>query len=242
MAAVLRAQQPAMPVIGFLNSGSPQAFAHLAGRSAWAWARLVMSRTRTWRSNIAGRTVNTIDCLNWPPIWSAVRWPSSPLEARLGTRRQGGDLDDPDRLHERRTTRSSPVSSPASTGRAAISPACICSLPSWRQSNSDCCTIVPAEPGVRRAPEPDYPTCPRSSRTSFRRRPRSREANRNPEATTEPRYRDSLCNLRAKASMRSWSVPILFSSAVANKSSRWRHAMRCPRSTVLREYRRSRRL
>ena len=33
-----------------------------------------MSRAGTWRSNIAGRRANTIDCRQWRPIWCAVGW------------------------------------------------------------------------------------------------------------------------------------------------------------------------
>ena len=68
-----RAQQPAMPVIGFLNAASPDQFAHVVPRSVQGLKKRATSRARTWRSNIAGRRVNTIGCRRWRPNWFAVR-------------------------------------------------------------------------------------------------------------------------------------------------------------------------
>ena len=69
-----RAQQPAMPVIGFLHARIARSV-HVADRrrSVKASRTPAMSRAKTWRSNIAGRTANTIDCRRWRPIWFAVR-------------------------------------------------------------------------------------------------------------------------------------------------------------------------
>jgi putative ABC transport system substrate-binding protein len=60
-----RAQQPAMPVIGFLSGQSPTAAisAHLGASS----------RVATSRSNISGRRAATIGCRRSPPISFAVR-------------------------------------------------------------------------------------------------------------------------------------------------------------------------
>ena len=67
-----RAQQAAMPVIGFLDSvsadfGDPE----IARDSGRASVKQDTSRVKTWRSNIAGRKANTIGCRSWRPIWSA---------------------------------------------------------------------------------------------------------------------------------------------------------------------------
>ena len=56
-----RAQQPAMPVIGFLGGTSPTHLRTVCAHSARASRTAAMSRARTWRSNIAGLRVNSID-------------------------------------------------------------------------------------------------------------------------------------------------------------------------------------
>jgi hypothetical protein len=71
--AVVRAQQPAKPVIGFLNSASPGAFVPYVAAFLEGLKDTGYSRARTWRSNIAGPRVNTIDCPLWRPIWLAVK-------------------------------------------------------------------------------------------------------------------------------------------------------------------------
>ena len=70
-----RAQQPAMPVIGFLSLGSREADTEPHERRSGGVSRKsAMSRDKTWRSNIAGRNTNTI---------AFQRWQSTSLAARL---------------------------------------------------------------------------------------------------------------------------------------------------------------
>jgi hypothetical protein len=62
-----RAQQAAMPVIGFLSSSAP------ADRARYLTAfrqgvRKATSTARAWRSSIAGRRTNTTDCPTSQPI------------------------------------------------------------------------------------------------------------------------------------------------------------------------------
>ena len=71
-----RAQQPAMPVIGFLNGVSPTACAdHMRrippgpGRN-----RLCRGPQRRDRIPLGGRPIS-IACQSWRPIWSAGRSP-----------------------------------------------------------------------------------------------------------------------------------------------------------------------
>jgi hypothetical protein len=66
-------QQPKMPAIGFLNSGWPDLDAYLV-RAFRQGLSETMSRARTWPSNIAGRTANTIECRRWRLSWFVIRW------------------------------------------------------------------------------------------------------------------------------------------------------------------------
>ena len=62
-----RAQQPAVPVIGFMHILSPENVPHFVPAFRVSRSR-ASSKARTWRSNIGGRTDNTIDCRSWQPI------------------------------------------------------------------------------------------------------------------------------------------------------------------------------
>jgi putative tryptophan/tyrosine transport system substrate-binding protein len=61
-----RAQQPAMPVIGYLNLASPESdTSRLTG----------LRRGLNLVSNIAGRETKLTDCRRWRLTWSNFEWP-----------------------------------------------------------------------------------------------------------------------------------------------------------------------
>jgi putative tryptophan/tyrosine transport system substrate-binding protein len=62
------AQQPAMPVIGFLHPGSPETYAKFSAEFRKGLGESGYVEGAMWRSNTAGRTVKMIDCPNWRPI------------------------------------------------------------------------------------------------------------------------------------------------------------------------------
>ena len=73
-----QAQQPAMPVIGFLGSTSPDLYAGISSpRSGRALTKPVTSRDGTSRSNIDGPTANTIVYQPSRPNWWTSRLQSS---------------------------------------------------------------------------------------------------------------------------------------------------------------------
>ena len=94
---VARAQQPAMPLIGFLESASPDARAPYVDAFLRAWesgfveGQNVMIEYRS----AEGRP---IDCRSWRPTWFAVRWPSWSRLHGVGARGQASYLDHSDRV------------------------------------------------------------------------------------------------------------------------------------------------
>jgi hypothetical protein len=75
---VARAQQPAMPVIGVLSTGSPGLGFFMPPGPFVAAFRQGLSETgyaraAPWRSNTAGLKTNSIACRHWQPIWFAAR-------------------------------------------------------------------------------------------------------------------------------------------------------------------------
>ena len=69
-----RAQQ-AMPVVGYLNSGSPEPMTHLAAafQQGFSESGYVEGQNVTIEYRWAEEPM--IDCRCWRAIWSAVRWP-----------------------------------------------------------------------------------------------------------------------------------------------------------------------
>jgi hypothetical protein len=65
-----RAQQPAVPVIGFLGVGSLDNTGSIWPRSAKASTKPDLWKVRTSRSNIVGRMASSTGFRPWPPIWS----------------------------------------------------------------------------------------------------------------------------------------------------------------------------
>ena len=65
-----RAQQPAMPVIGYLNFGSPE-----SDTSRLTGLRRGLNETGYVEVNIAGRETKQIDCRRWRLTSSDFEWP-----------------------------------------------------------------------------------------------------------------------------------------------------------------------
>ena len=67
---VARAQQPALPVIGFLGVSSLEKMGVVFfSTSNAAWLRLAIWRTAMSRSSTAGRTITMIACPHSPRNW-----------------------------------------------------------------------------------------------------------------------------------------------------------------------------
>jgi hypothetical protein len=69
-----RGQQPAMPVIGWLNSETPSGYAPFVSVFRQGVTEAEFVETAMWRLNTAGPRVITIDYRHWRPSWFAIRW------------------------------------------------------------------------------------------------------------------------------------------------------------------------
>ena len=70
-----RAQQPAMPLIGFLNATSPDEFADRLRGFHRGLKETGYVEAKTFRLNTAGPTINLTGFRRWPPSWFAGRSP-----------------------------------------------------------------------------------------------------------------------------------------------------------------------
>ena len=70
-ARALRAQQKAMPVIGYLGIASPVPAAPFLAAFRQALSETGYVEGQIWRSNTAARKAAMIDCPRWPPNSSA---------------------------------------------------------------------------------------------------------------------------------------------------------------------------
>ena len=118
-----RAQQPALSVIGFLHIGTPFVYALGGLRQGLKDAGYVEGQNVAVEYRWA-KNDEPAACRNWRLISFAVGWPS--IVAGGTCRRRSPpsvNQHNSHRLRRRAGTRSEQESSPASTGRAATSPA-----------------------------------------------------------------------------------------------------------------------
>jgi putative ABC transport system substrate-binding protein len=64
-----RAQQSALPVIGYLGAGSPAAFASRVRAFRQGLSEAGYGESRNVAIEFAGRKVSTTDCRRWRPTW-----------------------------------------------------------------------------------------------------------------------------------------------------------------------------
>ena len=70
-----RAQQPAMPVIGILHFGSPEANVNVMAAFRQGLGEAGYVDGRNVAINIVGHTTMSIGCRSWRPIWFAAGLP-----------------------------------------------------------------------------------------------------------------------------------------------------------------------
>jgi hypothetical protein len=68
-----RAQQPAMPVVGYIDSPSPGPYVAFVATFRQGLKEAATSRAATWLSSFAGRKGRMIDCRRSRLIWFAAK-------------------------------------------------------------------------------------------------------------------------------------------------------------------------
>jgi hypothetical protein len=70
-----RAQQPTMPVVGFLDPRSPETVAGRLRMFRQGLKVAALPRAKTWPLNTVGQRDNTIGCRRWRQSWCAALSP-----------------------------------------------------------------------------------------------------------------------------------------------------------------------
>jgi hypothetical protein len=68
------APRPTLPVVGFLNTASPDWYALMVAAFRQGLKEVGYVEGQKWRSNTVGRTGNTTGCRQWRLSWFVVRW------------------------------------------------------------------------------------------------------------------------------------------------------------------------
>ena len=170
-----RAQQPAMPVIGFLSSRSPQTRSHLIAAFGEGLNEAAMSKATMSRSSTAGRKVTTIGCAALAADLVRRRCVRDCGRGRQPIRAggQGGDPTIPIVFVDWRRSGRSWVSSPVSTGRAATSTGVSLITASGGEAARAASRVGPDGASIAVLVNPNNPDAAASAQLMCRQRPRA---------------------------------------------------------------------